>query len=145
MKNVIIIIVFLSCVSLAVADTGIQFFSFATTNAETGAVLTTETFTRGGQTNLVRVTKTQNGTVVFQSQQFCHHGEPVAWFSFRDGIQSFSTKPNTPYSVELEFLPSKDVRCAIIWGRDFIDGFYPTNGIYYPVPDADLEFKDFKR
>ena len=143
MKPLVILI--LSCASVFGADTGVQVSSSATTNAETGAILTTETFTRGGHTNLVRVTKVQSGAVVFRSQQLCHDGEPVALFSFRDGVQSFSTVPKSPNRVVVEYLPSKDVRCVMIFGRDFIDGFYPTNGVYYPCPDSDLEMKDYKR
>src|SRR5262249_11843007 len=118
-----IILWLLSCVPLVAAETGVRLSSTVTTN-ETGAVLPTETFTRGGQTNLVRKTKSERGEVVFRSQQFCHKGEPVALFTFRDGIQSFHTLPGTPYHVDLEFLPSKEVRCVMIQGKDFIDGFY---------------------
>jgi hypothetical protein len=126
-------------------DTGVQVSSSATTNADTGAILTTETFTRGGNTNLVRVTKVQTGSIVFRLHRFCHNGEPVALFSFRDGVQSFSTVPKSPYQVVVDFLPSKEVRCVMIFGRNFIDGFYPTNGVYYPAPDSDLEIKNYNK
>ena len=138
------ILLILSCVSVVAADTGVRSFSSVSTNSETGAVLTTETFTRGGQTNLVRFTKSQRGGVVYRTQKFCHKGEPVALFTFREGIESFHAVPNTPYYVDLEFFPSKDVRCLMITGRDFIDGFYSTNGVYYPAPDSDLEMKAVK-
>lgn len=139
------IIFLLSCVSAFAADAGIHVSSSAITNAETGAILTTDTFTRGGQTNLVRLTKVLGGKVVWRNQRFCHHGELVASFSFRDGDQWFSTAPKSPYQVVLTFLPSNEVKSVMIFGPGFIDGFYPTNGVYYPVPDADLEFHDFKR
>lgn len=132
----------LSCLWASAADT-VRVVSIVTTN-DTGAILTTDTFTRGGQTNLIRVTKIQNGAVVFRSQQFCHDGQPAAWFTLRDGVQSFHTLPNTPYHVDLEFLPSKEVRCVIVRGGGFLDGFYPTNGLYYPCPDSDLEMPDLK-
>lgn len=135
----------LSCASLVAADDSVRVSSSVSTNRETGAVLTTETFTRSGHTNLIRITKSQRGIVVFRTQRFCHKGEPVALFTFREGIESFHTVPNTPYQVDLEFLPSKDVRCLMIQGRGFIDGFYPTNGIYYPAPDSDLEMKPVKQ
>jgi hypothetical protein len=138
------IIFLLSSVSVFAADTNLLFSSTVTTN-QTGGVLTTETFTRGGQTNLVRITKSEQGVVVFRLQKFCHKGEPVAVFTFENGIQSFATAPKTPYQASLEFLPSKDVRCVMIFGGGFIDGFYPTNGVYYPAPDSDLEMKDYKK
>ena len=51
------IILLLSCVSVLAADTGIQVASAVSTNAETGAIYTTETFTRSGQTNLISLTE----------------------------------------------------------------------------------------
>jgi hypothetical protein len=140
----IFILFLLSSVSAFAADTGFRAVSSSTTN-DAGAILITDTFTRDGQTNLVRVTKIQEGSVVFRSQKFCHNGDPVAWFSFRDGSESFSTVPNSPYKVSVDFLPSKEVRCVIIFGRDFIDGFYPTNGVFYPAPDSDVKIEDVKR
>lgn len=126
------------------ADTSLLMLASVTTNAATGAVLTTETYTRGGQTNLIRVTKTEGDTVVFRSQKFCHNGKPIAWFSFSNGTDSFSTVPRTPEQVVIDYQPSKEVRCVMIFGKDFIDGFYPTNGVYYPAPNSDLEFKNYK-
>ncbi len=29
-------------------------------------------------------------------------------------------------------------------GKSFIDGFYPTNGIYYPVSNSELEMRFVK-
>lgn len=136
-----IILLMLSCASLVAADTGVRSFSSVSTNSETGAVLMTETFTRGGQTNLIRFTKNLRGEVVYRTQKFCHRGEMVALFTFREGIESFHTLPNTPYHVDVEFLPSKDVRCLMIQGRGYLDAFYPTNGVYYPAPDSDLDIR----
>jgi hypothetical protein len=136
------IIFLLSCVSAFAADT-VRVVSTVTTN-ESGAILTTDTFTRGGQTNLIRVTKVQDGAVVFRSQQFCHDGRRAVLMTFREGVQSFHVNPGTPYYVDIEFLPSKDIRCVMVRGSGFIDGFYPTNGVYYPCPDSDLEMRDLK-
>ena len=140
----VFIILVLWCVSAVAAETGIQVSSTVSTNIETGAILKRETFTRGGQTNLIRTTKTEGGIVVFRSHQFCRHGEPVALFTWRDGEQHFHTYPGTPYSADVEFLPSKDVRCVVLMGKDWFDGFYCTNGVYYPAPDSDLLMKDVK-
>ena len=142
MRNIILLI--LLSTSLAAADTGVQVYSSVSTNSETGAVLTTETFTRSGQTNLVRVTKSQRGVAVFRNQRFCHNGELAALFTFQEGVQSFHTFPSTSYYVDLEFLPSNEVRCLMIQGKGFIDGFYPTNGVYYPAPDSDLKMHSVK-
>jgi hypothetical protein len=146
----IIIILFFSCLSVVASDTGVQVASTSTTNAETGAILTQEIFTRDGQTNLIRMTKIQGGVVVNRFQRFYHDGELVAVFAGWPETTSFTTKAGgTPYTVSLDFLPSKDVKFLWIYGRDangkaFQDAFYPTNGIYYPAPNSDLENRDLK-
>jgi hypothetical protein len=138
------IIFLLSSFSALAADTGVSVVSSVTTN-EAGVVYATDTFTRGGQTNLVRLTKSLGGIVITRFQWFSHHGTLVAVMSGPPDSPSFTVKAGQPYTVGLDFLPSKDVRCLIISGRDFMDGFYPTNGVYYPCPDSDLEMKDYKR
>jgi hypothetical protein len=52
--------------------------------------------------------------------------------------------PQTSYYVGLEFLPSKDIRSVTIRGNDFVDGFYTTNGFFYPVPGAELKMTPAK-
>jgi hypothetical protein len=137
-----IIIFILSGVSVFAADT-VRVVSSVSTN-EAGAILTTDTFTRGGQTNLIRITKSEHGAVVFRSHQFCHHGERVAIFTWREGVQHFHSYPGSPYSADIEFLPSKDVRLVRLMGTGWFDGFYYTNGVFTPAPDSDLELKDLK-
>jgi len=140
----ILIILFLSCWSVVAADTGVRVSSNVRTNAETGAIYIQDTYTRHGQTNLVRITKIQGGVVVFRLQKFCHDGQEVAYFSERppNTPLTFTVKAKCPYEVELDYLPNnKDVRCLIIWGGNFFDGFFPANGIYYPVSDADLDIR----
>jgi hypothetical protein len=90
------------------------------------------------------MTKMQGGVVVSRLQRFYHAGEIVAVVSGLPDSISFSTKAGTAYEVGLDFSPSKDVRCLRISGRGFIDGFYPTNGVYYPAPNSDLEIRDLK-
>lgn len=132
------ILLVLSSLSAFGGDTGIRSFSAVTTNSA-GTVYIEDIFTRGGQTNLVRLTKVEAGVVTHRIQKFYHHGDLVAVISGLSDSNSFSSEPRLPYRVDLEFLPSKDVRCLIIFGPGFIDGFYPTNGIYYPAPDSDLK------
>lgn len=136
----------LSCISVAASDTGIRFTSSTNTDtATTGAIIIVETYTRGGQTNLIRTTKSKNGVVLFRNHRFCHFGKPVAFYTWQPDFGSnFTVVRGTPYEVGLDFLPSKDVRAVMIWGTNFLDGFYFTNGVFYPVPDSDLEFKDVR-
>jgi hypothetical protein len=140
----IFIILLLLCVSAIARETGIQSSSTTSTNAETGSIVTKEIFTRGGQTNLIRITVIKRGTLFFRSHTFCHHGEPVAIFTWRDGEQFFSTYPGTPYEASVGFFPSKDVRYVRLSGKGYLDGFYCTNGIFYPAPDSDFDMKSLK-
>lgn len=139
-----VFVILVLCISQVAVDADVGVFSSSTTNAETGAILTTDIFTRDGQTNLIRVAKIEKGVVVQRRQRFYHNSEPIAFFSMNGGIESFSTLPKIPFQVSVEFSPSKDIRCLIIWGSNFMDGFYNTNGVFYPAPDSDLEFHGVK-
>ena len=101
--------------------------------------MTTETYTRDGEQDLIRITKSQNGVVTYRSHGFYHDGKLVALYSWRPQYSTFNVLPGLPYYVGLEFLPSHDIKSLTIRGNDFIDGFYTTNGFYYPVPDSDLK------
>ena len=60
----------LSCVSVFGADTGIRVVTTVKTNAETASIYTTDVFTRDGQTNLVRRTKTKACVEQIRIQRF---------------------------------------------------------------------------
>ena len=139
------LILLLSCVSVTASDTGIRVYaSTSTDTANAGVVSTTETYTRDGQADMVRITKSQNGTVTYRSHGFYHEGKLVALYSWKPDYSTFNVVPNMPYYVGLEFLPSKEIKSLTIRGNDFIDGFYLTNGVFYPVPDSDLKFTRVK-
>ena len=125
----------------------VSFFSTVTTN-ETGAVYATETFTRGGQTNLVRVTKTVEGKVAVRQQKFYHNGEQVAVFMYwaQTKSESFTTAESSSYSVGLDFSATRDIERLIISRKkgSVLDGFSFTNGIFYPMSDSDLQPHDLK-
>ncbi len=57
------IVFLLSCASVLGADSNVRVFTTAKTNAETASIITKEFYTRDGQTNLVRHTKTKAGVV----------------------------------------------------------------------------------
>ena len=141
------IILLFSCAWAAAADTSVRATSTVSTNAE-GAVYITETFTRGGQTNLVRVTKTLDGTVAVRQQKFYHDGEQVAVFMYwaQTKSESFTTTESSSYSVGLDFSATRDIEHLIISRKkgSVLDGFSYTNGIFYPVSDSDLQPHDLK-
>ena len=66
------IVFLLSCASVFGADSGIQVFTIAKTNAEAASITTKEFYTRDGQTNLVRHTKTKAGDVQIRIHRFYH-------------------------------------------------------------------------
>ena len=139
------IILFLSCIASLAEDAGVRMTTSVSTNAEIGVVHVEETFTRNGQTNLVRTTSLKDGVVTGRVQRFYHGGEFVAVHLFVSSPaymarESFRTTVS-PYSVSLDFSPSKDIERVIITAKSKIvlDGFKATNRIFYPVSNSDLE------
>jgi len=142
------IVLLLSCISVLAADTTVQKASTVSTNAETGAVYATDTFTRTGQTNLVCVTKLVDGKVAVRTQRFYHDGEQVAVFMYwaETKSEAFTTRESSSYSVGLDFSATGGIERLIITRRkgSVMDGFSFTNGIFYPMKDWDLQPHDLK-
>lgn len=144
------IIFILSCISAFAADTGVRMTASTSTNAETGAVYLDETFTRNGQTNLVRNTKTEDGLVTGRIQRFYHDGEFVAVHLIVSkpahmARESFSTTESS-CAVSVDFSPTKEVERVIITRKkgNILDGFTATNGVFYPVSNSELELRPVK-
>src|SRR2546430_17007900 len=72
------IVFLLSCASVFGADGGIQVVSTSKTNAQTASITTKDVFTRDGQTNLVRDTKTKAGVVQIRIHRF-YYGRSLVW------------------------------------------------------------------
>lgn len=133
----------LLCASALAADTGVQLVSAVTTTNRMGQV-TQETFTRGGQTNLVRWTMVEDG-VVSLVHEFYNHGDLAAIITGIPDPVSFDPMPGLPYQLIFNFGPSKDARCLHIHGVGFHELYYATNGVFYPAPDSDLGIEDIKK
>src|SRR5258708_2720391 len=71
------IIFLLSCGSVFGADGDIRVVTTAKANAETASITTKDFYTRGGQTNLVRHTKTKAGVIQIRIHRFYHAGSLV--------------------------------------------------------------------
>ena len=126
-------ILILSCASVLGADTGIQVVTTVRTN-ESGSVDTKDVFTRDAQTNLVRTTKTKEGVVQIRVQRFYHAGALVGDHIAMQDSSGFTTEAGCPYSVTVEFWPSKDVRSVVVGTNGVVvDAFMATNGIFYPA------------
>jgi hypothetical protein len=119
------------------ADTGIQVFTTARTN-ESGSVDTLDVFTRDGQTNLVRTTKTKAGFVQIRTHRFYHNGVRIGdYVTMGDSSSGFTVEGGCPYSVTLEFWPSKEIR-SVVFGTNAVtlDWFTCTNGVFSPVDSS---------
>jgi hypothetical protein len=139
------VILILSCGTSLASETGVHMTSVLSTNTELGVVHLEETFTRDGQTNLVRRTSLKDGVVTGRVQRFYHDGEYVAVHLFVTSPtymarESFSTIAS-PYSVSLDFSPSKDIERVIISRKNgiILDGFTATNRVFYPVSNSDVK------
>src|SRR5437879_236369 len=117
-------ILILSCSSVLAAD-DVRVVTSTTTNSEAASITTTEVFTRGGQTNLVRQTQTKAGTVRVRVHWFYRDGARLATHVMTPDSSAFVPEAGARYSVSLEFSPSKDVRYASIGRNDgyILDGF----------------------
>lgn len=135
------IIFILSCASVLGADTDVRVVTTAKTNAETASIYTTDVFTRDGQTNLVRRTKTKAGVLQIRIHRFYHDGVLVGDYVAMQDSSGFTTEAGSPYSVSFEFWPSKDVRSAVIGTKDgvVLDAFACTNGIFSPVESSVIQ------
>jgi hypothetical protein len=133
----ILTIILLSCVSALAADNGVRLVSSVATTNSLG-IYTTETFTRGSQTNLVRVTGSQGGVVTYLSHQFYHHGHLVAVITGTPNPSSYDIADGLPCQISLRFAPSKDISSLHINSKDLNERFDVTNGVFYPAPDSEL-------
>ena len=146
----VFIVLFLSCMAVSAAEIGVRVTTNLSTNAETGAVSLEETFTRDGQTNLVRQTTMEDSVVASRIQRFYQGGEFVAVHLLvtrpaHMARTSFTTMESS-YSVSLDFTPSKDIERVIITRKkgNILDGFTATNGVFYPVSNAELKIRAVK-
>jgi hypothetical protein len=132
------IIFILSCASVLGADSGIQVVSPAKTNTETASITMKDVFTRAGQTNLVRDTKTEVGVVQIRIHRFYHGGSLVGDFVATRDSSGFTTEAGSPYSVSFEFDASHSPKSAIIGTKDgvILDAFTCTNGIFSPIESS---------
>lgn len=130
----------LSCAPAFGAESGIHVFTTAKTNAETASFTTKEFYTRDGQTNLVRHTKTKAGDVQIRIHRFYQSGALVGDYVAMRDSSGFTTEAGTPYSVSLEVDASRNPKFVVIGTQDgaILDAFSYTNGVFSPVGSAAL-------
>ena len=131
----------LSCASVLGADTGIHLVTTAKTNADTASISTKDIFTRNGQTNLVRSTKTKAGAVQIRIHRFYHAGMSVGDFVAMPDSSGLTTEAGSAYSVSFEFDASHKPKSAVIGTKDgvVLDAFTCTNGVFSPADSAVIQ------
>jgi len=132
------IVFLLSCASVFGADSGVHVVSTAKTNAETASITTKDFYTRDGQTNLVRHTKTKAGVVQIRIHRFYHAGTLVGDFVAMPDSSGFTTEAGTAYSVSMECDASRTPKSVVIGTKDgvILDAFSYTNGVFSPVESS---------
>ena len=134
------IVFILSCASVFSADADLRVVTTVKTNADIASIYSTDVFTRDGQTNLVRTTKTKAGKFQIRVQKFYHSGVFIGDYVAMKDSSGFTIEPGIPYSVSFEFWPSKDIRSAVVGTKDgvILDCFSCTNGVFSPVEGSQI-------
>jgi hypothetical protein len=127
-----------------IAAQDIQIFTTVKTNLETKTVIVTDTFTRNGQTNLVRQIKFQQAAMKGGIQKIYHDGSLLGTVTIEKdrNVLGLMTEPNPNYSLGFDFQSgSNKLRSASIMDTNFtlIDGFDNTNGLLIPVESSQIE------
>lgn len=132
------IVFLLSCASVLGADGSIHVFSTAKTNAETAGIYLFDIFTRDGQTNLVRRTRTTlTGDVQIRIHRFYHAGTLVGDYVATRDSSGLTTEAGTPYSVNLQCAASGSPKFVVIGKKGVVlDAFSFTNGLFSPVESS---------
>ena len=128
----------MSCASVLGADRDIRVVTTAKTNAETASIITKDFYTRDGQTNLVRHTKTKAGAVQIQIHRFYHAGLLVGDYVAMRDSSGFTTEGGIPYSVSLDYDASRNPKSLIIGTKEgvILDAFSYTNSVFSPVASS---------
>lgn len=128
----ILIISLLACASVLGAETDLRVISTAQTNAEK-IVVAKDTFTRDGQTNLIRITKIAGGAVL-RICHFYHAGQVVGNFVELPEESTFNTEAS-PFCMSLKYGPAGEIRSARIGDKEgrLLDEFTYANGVFSPV------------
>ena len=137
------IIAFSLCCASVLADEGdIRVFSVAHTNSA-DIVYAKDEFTRGGQTNLVRIFKMSRQDW-FRVCFFYHAGEVVGTYFVDQGKRIFNTEAGI-YCTSVNYGPAGEIRSAMIGDKQgrLLDEFAYTNGTFSPVAGP-LRFRAMK-
>ena len=139
MKTIIAYI--LTCISVVAADTNdVQVVTTLNTNTQPGILITLETSTRAGQTNLVRDTRTKAGALTIRNQTFYHGGVQVGGYTTYPTTSFTYSVAGAPYSMSFQYDASHQLRSALVASNTTIlESFTCTNGVFYSQDSAFLQ------
>src|SRR4051812_1287530 len=131
----------LTCMSVIAAGTNdVQVFTTFNTNTQPGILITLDTFTRAGQTNLLRDTRTKGGTLTLRNHTFYHDGLQIGGY-IAYPTRSFSySAAGAPYSMSFQYDASNQLQSALVSTNSIIlEAFVCTNGIFYTRDSAFIQ------
>jgi hypothetical protein len=137
MKTTIILLALSA--SAAVAD-DIQTSVLARTNAA-NRVTRTETFTRGGITNLIRDTTVKGGKIILRRQRVYHNGMLALEMVDMDNGLTWVAQTGLTFNVGTHLTPDGKLDNVNLMGPGVVtlDHFPVTNGLLYPISTADIK------
>ena len=132
----------LCCLSVSAADTNeIRVVTRTDSRVTPGCLVTYEEFTRGGQTNLLRVTSVKDGATNSLAHNFYHRGVYLGRYSQVSGYTFINSAAGAPYVLTFVMDSSNQVRAASVTTTNYVilDSFTYTNGIFYPEDSSRIE------
>jgi hypothetical protein len=133
----------LLCVSVLATDDIAVTTTVKPHSSRPGQATTREVFTRGGQTNLVRVTTSRDGRVISRLHRFYYNRTLVADHMqlLLEPVDGSDLTTTSGFSLALRFATNNQILEAYVGDRKgkILDAFTSTNGTLVPVPTADLK------
>jgi hypothetical protein len=134
----------LTCVSVVAAGTNdVQVFTTTDTHTQPGILITLDTFTRAGQTNLLRDMRTKDGVLTIRNQTFCHDGVQIGGYVTYPTTSFSYSVAGAPYSMSFQYDASNHVRSALVTSNlMMLEAFGCTNGVFYSEDSAFIQKAD---
>ena len=133
-------IILLALMAAAAAAGDVQMLVVVRTNA-VNRVTTTETFTRGGITNLIRDTTVRKGKMIHRRQRLYHSGILALDMVEMDDGLTWVAQSGLPFNVGTHLTPDGRLDNVNLMGSGVVtlDHFTVTNGLLYPIATADIK------
>ncbi|MEO7300313.1 MAG: hypothetical protein ABI042_17245 [Verrucomicrobiota bacterium] len=143
----------LCCLPVFAAETNeIRVVTRTDSKISPGSSVTYEEFTRGGQTNLLRVTSVKEGATNSLAHNFYYRGVYLGRYSQGSGYTFINSAAGAPYVLNFVLDSSNQVKAASVTTTNYValDSFTYTNGIFYPddssrIKESNRMTKDLHR